>query len=1339
MKNLVRLSLCALAVSVFGGITVDAQNITTVAGGGPPASGVAKTGASVGAPSAVRQDSLGNTYILDNDFGRVYKVDTAGKLTVFAGSGTVGFSGEAGPATDAAMFNPTGMCIDALNNVYVADSDNGIIREIVVTAATGKTVGHIYTVAGTESEVNFQYGGDGGPATSASLQFPDGCSFDSSGNLYIADKGNNAIRVVIGTLGHVPAGLPLADNVPGNIYLFAGSTGAVPPASPVGGYGTNNTPALGAALNGPYDVFVDSHDNVFIADFGNPHTTSNQVVREVAGPTPSAGMTTGNIYTVAGTPMTTGPATNGVSALAATLNGPQGLFVDTAGNLFFADNGNHVIREVAGPAPSTGMTAGNIYTIAGTGASGGGGNGGLAISATLTLPKGTFVVSVASAAPVGTILIADSLTDFVRAVSSNTGNYTTETINTFAGDGLTSFSNATPATAGQLNVVAGIAVDPAGNLAINDIGVPSDDESVIRGVAAPIATGALTVLAGRTQFNGFSNTAPFGVNNPLGVAYDASGNLYIADTGNCIIRKLSAGVMTTVAGFEPTLDLVNPPASTPNCGSDAPGSPAVGTKLGAVNSVALDAAGDIFFSDATNNVIWEVPKTTVGTMTAGDAYIVVGTEGLTGSFGGDGGLATAAHLKKPTGITFDVYGNLFIADTGNNVVREVPADNTGAVNSGFIYTVAGDNVHQAAGYTGEGGVAVGAEMNTPFAVAVDHAGNIFIADTNNHIIREVAGPTPSGGQTTGHIYRVAGTAQTAGFSGDGGAAKSADLNFPEGLALDGAGDLLIGDSVNLRVRSVAAIANEAAVPTANFNKSVLTFTGQPVNIASTPQTVTLTNNGTAALTGIAITLGGADAADFSLVPAGTCTAPLPAGQSCTISVTFTPTAVRTFNANVSIADNAVGTPQTITLTGTGQLGSPVDVITPNPLAFTPQQVGVASAALPVTVSNATGTGPLVITGITLGGTNGSDFSQTNTCGALPASVAVGATCTINVVFNPTSATPAARTATLTLADNAADSPVSINITGMATAATVSFSPATLAFGSQAAGTTSAPLAITVTNTGSAALAFTGIAIAGPNKADFSLAPAATCTTTTTVPPAKTCTISVTYAPAAADTPGPSTAMVIVGDNATGLSQTINLTGTVTAAALALNLGAAAGGSTTATVTAGQTATYSLQISANQNASVTFTCSGAPTAATCAVPTTAVTVTAGTPAAVSVTVSTTARGLLVPQSEPTTRIQPPAAIQMLPLSALAVILLMVTLLAATQSPAGRLRVARVALSACLVLMPIMAATLLGGCGGGGSSTTPPPPVTGTPAGTYTITVNATSGSTTAKTQLTLIVQ
>ena len=156
MKNLA-VSLCALAVSLFGGMTVDAQ-ITTVAGGGPPTTGttVNKTGTSIGAPAAVRQDHLGNTYILDNDLGRVFKVDAMGHLTLFAGNGTVGYNGDNIPAVSAAMDGPSGLCIDANNNVYTADSDNAIVREVVV--ATGM----IHTVAGMPMETNFTYGGDGG-------------------------------------------------------------------------------------------------------------------------------------------------------------------------------------------------------------------------------------------------------------------------------------------------------------------------------------------------------------------------------------------------------------------------------------------------------------------------------------------------------------------------------------------------------------------------------------------------------------------------------------------------------------------------------------------------------------------------------------------------------------------------------------------------------------------------------------------------------------------------------------------------------------------------------------------------------------------------------------------------------------------------------------------------------------------------------------------------------------------------------------------------------------------------------------------------------------------------
>jgi hypothetical protein len=1342
MKNLARVSLCALAVSLFGGITVDAQNITTVAGGGPPATGTAvtATSASVGAPAAVRQDSLGNTYILDNDFGRVFKVDAAGHLTLFAGNGTVGYNGDNILAVNAAMDGPSGMCIDSANNVYVADSDNGLIREIV------PGTGMIHNVAGVQTETDFIYGGDGGAATLANLHFPDGCSFDSHGNMFIADRGNNEIRVVIGTAAVAPIGVT-GPVTAGNIYRFAGFTDGAPPNPPSGGY-ENGMPAISSHVYGPFDVFVDSHDNVFYADLGNnfppaganknPAPFNNNVIREVPSTTTvTPPMTAGNVYTVAGVPGVAGVGhTTGVAATTALLNGPVGIYVDASGNLFFADRGNHVIREVP-VATANGMTAGFIYDVAGNFPSRGySGDGGAADAESLNSPSGTALDST------GNLLIADQVNDRVRKVVPNAGDYATGIISTSAGNGSPSFFNAMPATAGQLDSPAGLAISSAGSLAIADVGA-GGEQSLIRGVANPIATGALATLAGSPGFNGFVNATNTGfpnyvVNDPIGIAFDSAGNLYIADTGNCIIRKLSAGVMTTVAGVEPTIDFANPPNSTPNCGFTAQGGAAVGTKLGAVNSVALDAAGDIFFSDSTNNVIWEVPKNTAGSMTAGNAYIAVGTQDLTGSFGGEGGVATAAHLHNPTGIYFDIYGNLFIADTGNNIVREVPVDSTSTTTAGFIYTVAGDKTHQTAGYGGNGGAATSAQLSAPFTIAVDNAEDIFIADTNNNVIREVAGTT-AGGKTAGDIYTVAGNptvgSNVAGFAGDGGPATSAELNTPQGLALDGAGDLLIGDSMNNRVRSVAGIANVAAVPVASFQPSSLTFMSQPLTIKSTAQVVTLTNNGGATLTGIAITLGGTNATNFT--DTTTCTATLAAAANCTISVTFTPTVVGPASATLSIADNAVGSPQTIALNGTGQLGSPKDVVTPNPIAFTtPQLVGVASAALPVTLSNATGTGALVISSITFGGANTTDFTQTNNCGT---SVAVGATCTINVIFDPTSVTPPARAATLIITDNAADSPQSVAVTGNAIAPAISITPASLTFASQTVKTASAPQTVTIKNTGTGPLSFTGtgITISGANAADFAIVGAGdTCS-----PPlaaGATCSFNVVYNPAAA---GTSTATIVVADSVPSSPQLIPLSGTATATppTLALTFGPAAGASPSQTVTAGQAATYMLQISANVGATVTFSCSGAPTAATCPAPAT-VALTANTPAPVAVTVSTTARGMMAPQSEPATRMQPPVALQMLPLSVLAMLLLIVTLLAATQSPAGRLRFARVALSACLVLMPIVAATLLVGCGGGSSSTPPPPPpVTGTPAGTYPITVTATSGSTTATTQLTLVVQ
>jgi sugar lactone lactonase YvrE len=1313
--------LVILAFAIVAPLAVRAQTITTVIGGGPI--NLPKASASVGSPAAVRQDSAGNTYLLDNTYGRVYKVDQAtGNMSVYAGNGITGFGGDSGPAVNAEMDGPSGMCMDKNDNLFIADSDNGVIREIPAVTGGGKTAGNIYTVVGVQSETDFIWGGDGGPATSANLHFPDGCSFDSNGNLYIADRANNEIRIVI--LGTPTAAFPTA----GDIYLFAGSTGAVSPNPPAFGYAANGSPAIGAALNGPFDVFVDSHDNVFIADLFNPGSTPNNVIREVPATTVGA-MTAGHIYTVAGVPGAPGTySATPVVATAAFLNNPEGIFVDASGNIFFADSNNQVIREVAGSTPGTGMTAGFVYVVAGSGPASKGyaGDGGPAIDASLSFPAGTLVDST------GSIYIADQVSNAFRQVTSSTGNYTTETIDTFAGNGHFSYGgDGALAVDGQLNNPAGLAINSTGNLAIADWG-----NDLIRGVSAPISTGNLSTLAGEPEFNGFlgdGTPPPSVINNSLGVVFDPSGNLFIADTDNCIIREITGGNIITVAGTDPLV----PDSTTPDaqCGFAGAGGPAKSAMIGNVNGVALDAAGDLFFSDSTNNIIWEVPKTTSGTMTAGNIYVVVGKQSLTGAYGGDGGPAAAAQLNFPTGIFFDIYGNLFIADTNNNIIREVAGQsvtNPNPMTAGDIYTVAGMQ-SLTGNYSGDGGLATSAQLNLPFTVVVDNADNIFIADTSNEAIREVT-------SSNGNINTVAGTPTVAGFGGDGGPAVDAELSSPEGLALDGAGDLLVGDFDNNRVRSISTLGSVGAVPVANFNPTSVTFLPQPLNIASNTQVVTLSNNGGAALTGIAVSIGGTNLGDFSQT--NTCGGTLNPGLSCTITVTFKPTVVGARSAQVSVADNSLGSPQTVALSGNGITGNPADVLSPNPLTFaTAQAVGVASTPQTITLSNMTGTAPLsiAVNGITIGGADAGDFSATNTCGVTASTggtVAVGATCSINVTFKPTSATPLARTAAITLTDNAADSGQMVTLNGMvATAPAVTITAptsGTLTFADQFMGTTSSSAqTINLTNSGTAALGITSIAPGGANPGDY--AQTNTCGTSLAV--GAKCTISVTFTPT---TTGARPASIIITDNAPGSPQTITLAGN----GFNINLAAASSSSLSQTVNPGQTATWALQFTTTGGAStdtvnVGLACSGAPALVTLACASTE-----PAPGTFSITAATTGSGMLAPPSQPAPKMQPPAALRNLPLTLLAVLLFIAAMLAWMQSPAGRMRTVRVALIACLVLLPMSATMLLTGCAssGGSSSTPPPPPTPSTAAGTYTITVTMTvSGAKPQTTSLTLIVQ
>jgi hypothetical protein len=285
------------------------------------------------------------------------------------------------------------------------------------------------------------------------------------------------------------------------------------------------------------------------------------------------------------------------------------------------------------------------------------------------------------------------------------------------------------------------------------------------------------------------------------------------------------------------------------------------------------------------------------------------------------------------------------------------------------------------------------------------------------------------------------------------------------------------------------------------------------------------------------------------------------------------------------------------------------------------------------------------------------------------------------------------------------------------------------------GTTSATAqVVTLKNTSAtAALLITGISIGGPNAGDFSQT--TTCPTNpNTLAAQASCTISVSFKPTAA---GARTALITIADNTSPANQIVGLGGNGVSVVLG-------GASTSQTVKAGATATYALQLTAIGGAptdtfSVTFACSGAPSKATCTVPTSAVTVTPAAPTAVTVTVSTTASSTLVPFSEPS--VQGPAAMRFLPLTIVSLLLCIAMMLAWMQNPAGRMRAVRFAVTACLVLMPIAMGAMLTGCAsaGGSSSTPPPTPVPGTPAGTYTINVTSTVSGQTSTTPLTLIVQ
>ena len=318
----------------------------------------------------------------------------------------------------------------------------------------------------------------------------------------------------------------------------------------------------------------------------------------------------------------------------------------------------------------------------------------------------------------------------------------------------------------------------------------------------------------------------------------------------------------------------------------------------------------------------------------------------------------------------------------------------------------------------------------------------------------------------------------------------------------------------------------AATAAASLSITVLSFGNESVGGTSATQAVTLTNTGNAALTVTGITVSGTNASDFGQT--NTCGSSLTASASCAISISFKPSAAGARAAIISIADSATGSPQTISLSGTGT--SPAISVSPASLSFGNQSVNVASGVQTIALSN-TGNAALTISGISISGANAADFSQTNNCGS---SVAAGSSCSISVIFTPVAS--GNRAASLAITDNATGSPQAVNLSGTGTSPAASVSPSGLAFGNQSVNVASGAQTITLSNTGNAALSVTAVSISGTNATDFSQ----TNNCGSSVAAGVSCAISVIFTPAAS---GSRTGSLTITDNATGSPQAVSLSGT----------------------------------------------------------------------------------------------------------------------------------------------------------------------------------------------------
>jgi sugar lactone lactonase YvrE len=587
--------------------------------------------ASFNGPRGVALDGSGNLYVADFSNHTIRKIDPAGTVSTLAGQAR-SFGSADGTGAEARFTNPQDIAVDANGTIYVADAGNHTIRRITAD-------GVVSTLAGVAG----QKGSTDGPIADARFNSPTGLAVDNAGNLLVVDRLNSTVRMI--TPG-------------GTVSTLAGKPDTV---------GSTDGNGANARFKFPNDVAVDAQGTIYVSDGDNftVRRIRNGVVSTLAGRAGEQGSVDGN-------------GSN------ARFERPTGISVDGLGNVYLGDRLGEAVRKID--------PAGNVSTLAGT-SNAPGAEDGIGAQARFSQPDGIAVDSA------GNVFVSDRRNNNIRKISSSA------VVTTLAGTVPQSGSTDGTGDQARFSVPDGIAIDALGNALVADRG-----NEVIRKISPD---GQVTTLAGTPDATGNSdgtgNSAAF--DSPSDVAVDPAGNTYVADNDNNTIRKISpAGEVTTLAGA---------PGESGNV--DGVG---INARFDDPEGIAVDAAGNVYVADTDNNTIRKITP-------AGLVTTLAGSPDETGSADGIG---VNARFDEPDGIAVDAAGNVYVADTDNSTIRKITPQ-------GIVSTLAGK-----ANEEGDAdGTGAAARFSFPRDLDIDTQGNLYVLDSGNHTVRKI---TPLGEVST---------------------------------------------------------------------------------------------------------------------------------------------------------------------------------------------------------------------------------------------------------------------------------------------------------------------------------------------------------------------------------------------------------------------------------------------------------------------------------------------------------------------------------------------------------------------------------------------------------------